>query len=692
MVSLQKRLYKRLPAVLILFLLLSLLLNSCSRSPIDVAISPAFQEVLNHATQLRDSGNVVMAIHYIDSVVDAAEPLKFRDKNEAFVFKYNTSMTVTRDYDQALLYADSSIALLEQNELKGQMQQLYAEALYRKGDALFEKQSYTNAYKYFYRAKSLLDRSDSCILSNYNYRLGMVFYKQKHFEDAVNSFKSAYVEAEKCKSNFEIFYKMQELLDNIGLSYYNNNNNDSAIAYYTKDLEFIEQNRRRFADKPDMLFNRARAIVYGNLATAYMAAKNTTKAEELFKKSIVISNQKGYDVIDGQLTRIKLTRLYFDDNNYDDAYTILQNIKHTLDSVPDRDVQAGWYDLMWQYYDKKGQTKPAFDYLLSYSKLKDSLAEENIQLRGLDIRARIKYLDTQNEINTLEKKSERRQYMMLFAITISIMAVIILLLIQQNLKKSRKNVHVLTTLNSHIREQNHRLEEVLAQLELSNKEKDRILRTVAHDIRNPIAAISTITGVLLENTGNYTDKQKEYLALIETACKNALTLSNEILEATNIIRKEKVSKESINISALLQNCVELLQFRAVGKQQHITLAVDENLGTVSADKEKISRAINNLIVNAIKFSPEGGSIKIAATKTDEHLLISVADQGIGIPDDIKDKVFDMFSEAKRPGTSGEKPFGLGLSITRQIVLAHNGEIWFEHNAEGGATFFIRLPL
>jgi signal transduction histidine kinase len=680
------------PLLIILPFLLSLLLFSCSRKTVDLNISPAFQKALDHAAAMRDTGAVLQSLDYIDSSERAMRPLCLRDLNEYYVYKYNVYMANIRDFDKAMSYADSMIWSIERNDVREQMQGIYAEAQYRRGDALFEKQSYNSAYRAFYNAKSLLDNSDSCILSHYNYRMGMVFYRQKHFEDAISSFQSAYRESEKCGNDFEIFYKMQELLDNIGLSFSNNNMPDSAIAYYRKALSFIDNKRPAYTDKPEMFFDKARAIVFGNLATAYLSRGMRNEAETLFKKSINISIRKGYDVVDGQLSRLKLTRLYYEENNYDSAFAVLNSVRRTLDSVPSRDVLAGWYNLMWQYYDKKGQTKPAFDYLLSYSKLEDSLREENIKLRSFDIRNRIKFYDTQTEITTLQKKSDRRRNLMIFAITVSVMAVIILILILQNLKRSKKNVHVLTTLNTYIRNQNHRLEEVLGQLEASNKEKDRILRTVAHDIRNPIAAISTITGVLLEHTENYTDKQKEYLSLIETACTNALLLSNEILEATNIIKKDQLSKEMLNIGALLINTIDLLRFRAVEKNQHLLVSISDNLGDIAADKEKLNRAISNLIINAIKFSPEAAEIKVTAVREENFVLISIIDQGIGIPDDIKDKVFDIFSEGKREGTAGEKPFGLGLSITQQIILAHGGTIWFEANANGGTTFYIHLPV
>lgn len=682
---------KKYPLLIILPFLLSLLLFSCSRKAVDLNISPPFQKALDHASAMRDTGAVLQSLDYIDSVERTFRPLSLRDLNEYYVYKYNVYMANIRDFDKAMNYADSMIWSIEKNDVREQMQGIYAEAQYRRGDALFEKQSYNAAYRAFYNAKSLLDNSDSCILSHYNYRIGMVFYKQKNFDDAINSFKTAYSESEKCGNDFEIFYKMQELLDNIGLSFYNNNIPDSAVAYYQQALAFIDKKRPVYADKQEILFDKARSIVYGNLASAYLAKGLKNDAAALFKKSINISVRKGYDIIDGQLSRLKLTLLYYQENNYDSAFSVLGSIKQTLDSVPDRDVLAGWYNLMWQYYDKKGQTKPAFDYLLSYSKLEDSLREENIKLRSFDIRNRIKFYDTQTEITNLQKKSDRRRNLMIFAITVSVMAVIILILILQNLKRSKKNVHVLTTLNTYIRSQNHRLEEVLGQLEASNKEKDRILRTVAHDIRNPIAAISTITGVLLEHTENYTEKQKEYLTLIENACTTALQLSNEILEATNIIKKDQISKETLDIGALLRNTVDLLRFRAVEKNQQLLVNIDDALGNMAADKEKLNRAFGNLIINAIKFSPDGAEIKVTAVKEEAFVLISVIDQGIGIPNDLRDKVFDMFSEAKREGTAGEKPFGLGLSITQQIILAHGGTLWFEGNTSGGTTFYIHLP-
>jgi len=102
--------------------------------------------------------------------------------------------------------------------------------------------------------------------------------------------------------------------------------------------------------------------------------------------------------------------------------------------------------------------------------------------------------------------------------------------------------------------------------------------------------------------------------------------------------------------------------------------------------------ISNLITNAIKFSPAGAVINIRMYQQQNSVQIEVQDHGIGIPDKLKDKVFDMFSEARRPGTEGEQTSGLGMAISKEIVEAHGGKIWFESQEVTGTTFFISLPI
>jgi signal transduction histidine kinase len=109
------------------------------------------------------------------------------------------------------------------------------------------------------------------------------------------------------------------------------------------------------------------------------------------------------------------------------------------------------------------------------------------------------------------------------------------------------------------------------------------------------------------------------------------------------------------------------------------------------NKDKIWRLFNNLISNAIKFSYERADIQIGIHRKDGRIRFSVKDKGIGIPEKNKSSIFDMFTESKMYGTSGEKPNGLGLSISLQIAKAHGGNIWFESEQGKGTTFYVDLP-
>ncbi len=104
------------------------------------------------------------------------------------------------------------------------------------------------------------------------------------------------------------------------------------------------------------------------------------------------------------------------------------------------------------------------------------------------------------------------------------------------------------------------------------------------------------------------------------------------------------------------------------------------------------RVMSNLIINAIKFSPDKTRILVTMKKNTDHVFIAVEDEGMGIPQEMGKKIFDMYTDTRRKGTAGEETFGMGLAISRQIVESHRGEIWFENKNSGGTIFFVKLPL
>lgn len=231
---------------------------------------------------------------------------------------------------------------------------------------------------------------------------------------------------------------------------------------------------------------------------------------------------------------------------------------------------------------------------------------------------------------------------------------------------------------------------VKEKLETSNKDKDRILQVLAHDMRSPLSSIHTMSGLMLEDQ-LLSEKNREMLQLIYDSSAGSYDMVGELIDALASYGPSTLKPDSNDLPTLVRRCMKIQSFKAREKDQTIKLKAEQMPG-LCLDAAKIERVMANLISNAIKFSPVGATILIHVTQKDQFALVSVADQGIGIPDDLKDKVFDIFTKGKRYGTSGERPFGLGLSICKQIVEAHGGRIWLESKVGQGSVFSFELPI
>jgi len=171
-----------------------------------------------------------------------------------------------------------------------------------------------------------------------------------------------------------------------------------------------------------------------------------------------------------------------------------------------------------------------------------------------------------------------------------------------------------------------------------------------------------------------------------------LTLINELVELD--LGKEHIllNKEWIDINETAKHCTGLMQLIAAKKGQKIQLLALPKPLNVYIDNDKIERMLNNLAGNAIKFSSAGETISIELEQKEKAVLIAVKDNGIGIPSEIQTELFNTLGSTRRMGTAGEKSFGLGLSICKQIVEAHHGKIWVQSEAGRGSVFYVELPL
>ena len=236
---------------------------------------------------------------------------------------------------------------------------------------------------------------------------------------------------------------------------------------------------------------------------------------------------------------------------------------------------------------------------------------------------------------------------------------------------------------------NLELEKTMKRLELRNKDYAKMMKVMAHDLKNPIGGMVGVANLLLEDS-RFEKEDKELLRLIESSGENAIEMINQLLNSGLAVEHEELKKERVDFQHLLRQCTELLQYKANEKKQSI-LFISGGPVQISLSKEKIWRVFNNLIVNAIKFSPETAEIKVVLEHLEKSVKVSIVDQGIGVPEKDRAKIFEMFTSAKRPGTAGEQPFGIGLSISKQIIESHDGKIWLDENPLGGTIFYVEIP-
>ena len=485
---------------------------------------------------------------------------------------------------------------------------------------------------------------------------------------------------------------------------------DSSIYYYKKALNYLDSNGQSYTSENTISFNSAKAVVYGNLADIYYVYGKLDTAISLLKTSIAVNLQKDYTNDDAMLSQIKLAKMYFQTKDYVDFEHVLALVKSELDSIQNLNVALNWNKLMWDYCALNNQPAKAYPYITTYLIINDSIHKQEDKLLASDIEGKIKGKERQYQLALMNKDTHSQKIYMVVATVLVFLALAIIFIILYGAARTRKNLRTLTSLNNKITEQKAELEYAITELQQRDKDKTRILRSVAHDVMNPIAAIQALTDILMGESDSYTDDQKEMFGLIKQSCQNSLSLSKDILEASQQLVGANLKKEWVDINDLVKNCVELLNFKAATKHQNITIIFSQEKIKAFINKDKVWRVLSNLIGNAIKFSFENSIIEVTVEQLgpfsklemleggkeiyngEDKVLISIKDTGIGIPEKNKPLIFDMFTEAKNTGTAGETPHGLGLSITLQIVKAHGGNIWFDSIEGKGTTFYVELPI
>jgi signal transduction histidine kinase len=265
------------------------------------------------------------------------------------------------------------------------------------------------------------------------------------------------------------------------------------------------------------------------------------------------------------------------------------------------------------------------------------------------------------------------------------------------LPKPFKPKEVVARVRTHL--QNQILSEqrtmLVEQLRKANAAKNRFLGMAAHDLRNPLASIRGITEFMREGAvGPFSPEQLSLIETIHDASQSMLTMVNELLDVATIEAGElKLSLEVHNLGDLIAKSVSMINREALKKKTRITFEPPLEPVTLTIDPAKMKQVVDNLLSNAIKYSPPGSTIRAFVTSRADNSTcsFSVRDQGPGIAEDERDKLFKDFSRLSSKPTGGEKSTGLGLAICRKIVEAHHGIIIVDNLPDCGCEFRVTLP-
>jgi signal transduction histidine kinase len=226
----------------------------------------------------------------------------------------------------------------------------------------------------------------------------------------------------------------------------------------------------------------------------------------------------------------------------------------------------------------------------------------------------------------------------------------------------------------------------------ADRQKDRFIATLAHELRNPLAPIRTAAGML--GLARASAEQAEWARkVIQRQVAHMARLLDDLLDVARITRgKLELRMQPVRLDAIVETAIEVARPAIDSRRQKLVVDLPEPSPVLQADSVRLSQVVSNLLTNAAKYSDPEGVIRLRATAAQDAVVISVCDTGIGIPPDALEKVFDMFAQVPNAAGRSEGGLGIGLSLVKGLVELHGGKITAHSAGPGqGSEFTVTLP-
>lgn len=246
--------------------------------------------------------------------------------------------------------------------------------------------------------------------------------------------------------------------------------------------------------------------------------------------------------------------------------------------------------------------------------------------------------------------------------------------------------------NKSLQEQVEKLSKSKKELEELQSQKDDLFALIIHDIKNPAAIIQGLVDLLKSFNYNAVDQQEIIQDIAETTTK-IVNLSREVsrvmaLEATSLM----LDKELVDINIIIEDLFRINRIAADKKMIDLLLKLGKDMPETLMDPQKIAEVIDNMLSNAIKFTPRGGKVLISSNCKNDFIVVDVKDNGLGLSEDDIRSAFKKGTRLSTQPTGGESSTGLGLWIIKKLVEAHDGRVWVKSALGKGSTFSFSLPI
>ena len=542
-----------------------------------------------------------------------------------------------KSYSKAILYTEKAIEFAKKNKLSNKLADCYLQL----ATIFFELEKNDLAIDYYIRAISIYSKSEpkSNIALAY-YSLGKCYLKKNNIPYAESYFEKA-----------TIVYEKLNFLE--------------AIEVINLQKAIIKKEKRKYEE--------AITILKGVIENISDDALLSTKTEAYI-----------------QLGEIEVIK-----KEYSQALDYLNQAKYTNEtSNNDFKLAKRIYKLLGTTHEKNNNISSSNFYLQKYINLIDSIGKLNNSNLTENTVDKIQFDKQLKTIEQLDKERKSQQKTLRFSKLISILSIALISILSLLSLSLYKNNKIRTSTNKLLKEKNKELTLEKEKAERASKARADFLSTVSHELRTPLNAINGITYLLLQE--NPKQSQLDYLKSLEFSGNYLLNFINDILEI-NRLESDKVTIEKINlnITKLSQNIIN--SFKEFINENNINfhLNIDNSLNyNLKGDPTKISQILINLINNAIKFSKDGDVwftiSKKSETENNITLHFEIRDNGIGIPEEKQEAIFDSFSQGSVEINRTYGGTGLGLSIVKKILEVMGSEIYLISEAEKGSTFSFDL--